>query len=127
MGANKMRRKLQLLTGAFAVLLLTAFSASAQAVADSKAVEDTDTKMFDAKVVEVAENHISVIARTGVEHVIEINNERTKVTIEGEEVSLKNVREGDVITIELDEQNPIMFAKNISFSAATEQVARVRR
>jgi hypothetical protein len=122
-----MRRKLQLVTGAFAVLLLTALSASAQAVADSSAAEDTDTKMIDAKVVEVAENHISVIARTGVEHVIEINNERTKIIIEGEEVSLKNLREGDVVTIELDEQNPIKFAKNISFSPSAEQVARVRR
>ncbi|HEY0545375.1 MAG TPA: hypothetical protein VGC91_08380 [Pyrinomonadaceae bacterium] len=122
-----MRRKLQLLTGALAVLLLAAFSASAQAVADSKATDDTETKLVNAKVVEVAENHISVIARTGVEHVIKIDNDRTKVTIEGEEVSLKNLREGDVVTIELDEQNPIMFAKNISFSASAEQVARVRR
>ncbi|MBV9210721.1 MAG: hypothetical protein JOZ52_08840 [Acidobacteria bacterium] len=122
-----MRRKLQLLTGALAVLVLAAVSASAQAVAKDSATDDTETKLIDAKVVEVAEHHISVIARTGVEHVIEINNERTKVTIEGEEVSLKNVREGDVITIELDEQNPIMFAKNITFSASAEQVAKVRR
>lgn len=121
-----MRRKLQFLTGAFAVLLLTAFSASAQAVADSNASDDTETKLVDAKVVEVADNHISVIASTGVEHMIEINNEGTKVTIEGEEVSLKNVREGDIVTIELDEQNPVKFAKNISMSSLSEQVARVR-
>ncbi len=121
-----MRRKLQFLTGAFAVLLLAAFSASAQAVADNKASEDTETRLVDAKVVEVADNHISVIASTGVEHVIEINNEGTKVSIEGEEVSLKNVREGDIVTVELDEQNPVKFAKNISMSSATEQVARVR-
>jgi hypothetical protein len=122
-----MRRKLQLLTGALAALVLAAVSASAQAVTENSATDDTETRLIDAKVVEVAENHISVIARTGVEHVIEINNERTKVMIEGEEVSLKNVREGDVITIELDEQNPIMFAKNITFSASAEQVAKVRR
>jgi hypothetical protein len=119
-----MRRTLQLLTGAFAVLLLTAFSAHAQAGAASV---DTETKLFDAKVVEVADGHLSVIASTGVEHVIEINNEGTKVTIDGEEVSIKNVREGDIITVELDEQNPVKFAKNIFLSTSTEQVARVRR
>jgi hypothetical protein len=121
-----MRRKLQLLTGALAVLILTTLTASAQAVAGSRLNDDTETKLIDAKVVEVADNHISVIARTGVEHVIQINNEGTKVMIEGEEVSLKNVREGDIVTVELDEQNPVMFAKNISMSSSTEQVARVR-
>ena len=122
-----MRRTLQFLTGAFAVLILTTLTASAQAVAGNGLSDDTETKFIDAKVVEVADNHISIIARTGVEHVIKINNEGTKVIIEGEEVSLKNVREGDIVTVELDEQNPYMFAKNISMSSTNEQVARVRR
>jgi multidrug resistance efflux pump len=125
-GVNQMRRKLQLLTGACAVLLLTALTASAQAVKSGATSDETTTRLVDAKVVEVAENHISVIASTGVEHVIEINSKSTKVTRDGEEVSLKNLREGDIVTVELDEQNPVKFAKNISMSVSTEQVARLR-
>ncbi|MBV9959451.1 MAG: hypothetical protein JO360_13585 [Acidobacteria bacterium] len=121
-----MRRKLQFLTGVFTVLLLATFQAPAQTVAGGLS-DETDTKLVDARVVEVADGHISVIAQTGVEHMIEINNEGTKVTIEGEEVSLKNLRVGDIVTVELDELNPVKFAKAISLSTSMEQVARVRR
>jgi hypothetical protein len=120
-----MKRKLQFLVGALAVIILTSLSASAQAVAVN-ANEDTETKMIDAKVVEVTDTRISVFARSGVEHVIAIDREGTRVTIDGRAVSLKDVREGDLISIELDEENPVKFAKNISLSASSEQVARVR-
>jgi len=120
-----MKRKLQFLFGVLAVMILTSLSASAQAVSDP-ANEDTETKMIDAKVVEVTDTRISVFARSGVEHVIAIDREGTRVTIEGRAVSLKDVREGDLISIELDEDNPVKFAKNISLSTSSEQVARVR-
>ncbi len=122
-----MKRKFQLLFGALALMILTTLSASAQTVTDS-ASEDTETKLIEAKVVEVTDSRISVFARSGVEHVIAINREGTHVTIEGRVVSLKDLREGDVINIELDEANPVKFAKNISLttSASSEQVARVR-
>jgi len=68
-----------------------------------------------------------VMARTGVEHVISVDREGTKVTIDGEAVSLKDVREGDIVTIELDAQKPVKFAKNISMRSEQSQVARVRR
>lgn len=124
-----MKQKIQLLAGALVLLCLTALSASAQttAVVADFENEDTETKLIDAKVVEITDNRISVFARSGVEHVIEINREETKVMVEGEEVSLKDVREGDLITIELDAQNPVKFAKNISLSSMSEQVARNRR
>ena len=109
-----------------AALLLTLFSTIALA-ADDKIIEDTDTLIVDAKVVEVTDARISVIARSGVEHVIAIDRAGTHVIIEGEAVSLKDVREGDVITIELDERNPMKFAKTILMSAEQVQVARVRR
>jgi hypothetical protein len=121
-----MRGKIQLLAGAFLVVLMAAFSASAQAVSDSPTEEDTETRLVDAKVAEVTEGRISIFARSGVEHVIAINNEKTKVTIEGQAVSLKDLREGDLITVELDEKNPVKFAKNISLKSTQEQVARVR-
>lgn len=107
--------------------LLLAFSASAALAANDEKNEDTDLRKVDARVVEVAEGHISIIARSGVEHVIAIDSDGTKVTIEGQAVSLKDVREGDIITVELDEHNPVMFARTISMSAEQAQVARVRR
>jgi hypothetical protein len=122
-----MKPRLQLLAGAFVILFLTAISASAQAVADNQTNEDTETTLIDAKVVEVTETRISVFARDGVEHVIAINRKGTKVMIEDREVSLQDVREGDVISIELDEENPVKFAKNISMKFTQEQVARNRR
>src|SRR3712207_3095403 len=67
---------------------------------------DSDTRMVDAKVVEVTERRISVIARTGVEHVIAIDDTTTKVSVKGKPVSLKDLRKGDVVTVELDELNP---------------------
>ena len=115
------------LASVLAAALLTFCSTAALAVINDEKGEDTDLRFIDAKVVEVADGHISVIARSGVEHVIAIDNTETKVTIEGQEVSLKDVREGDVVTIELDEQNPMKFARTISMNSEQMQVARVRR
>ena len=114
------------LASILAALLLTFFSTAVRAAFNDER-EDTDTRIIDAQVVEVADGHISVIARSGVEHVIAIDNTGTKVTIEEQEVSLKEVREGDIITIELDEQNPVKFARTISMTAEQVQVARLRR
>jgi hypothetical protein len=110
----------------FAALLLAIFSTTALAAAASD--EDTDTRMIDAKVVEVADNHISVIARSGVEHVIAIDGSDTKVKIEGRLVSLKDVREGDVVTVELDARKQLKFARNIviAVQANSSEVATAR-
>lgn len=93
----------------FAVLLLSVFSATALAAVD----EDTDTRLIDAKVLEVNEHHISVIARTGVEHVIAVENSDTLVRSKGTIVALKDLRKGDIVTVELDAVNPLKFARNI--------------
>lgn len=109
-----------------AALLLMFFSASAVVADDSD--HDTDNRMVDAKVVEVTDSRISVIARTGVEHVIAVNDTTTKVKIGGQFVSLKDVRVGDVVTVELDELNQMKFAKNIVIAPSSgDQVARARR
>lgn len=115
------------LASLLAALLLAFFSTGALAAINDNKNEDTDLRKIDARVVEVADGHISIIARSGVEHVIAIDGANTKVTIDEQAVSLKDVREGDIITVELDEHNPIMFARTISMSSEQAQVARVRR
>jgi hypothetical protein len=107
-------------------MLLTFFSAGMQA-ATIGTDEDTDNRIVQARVVEVAELHISVMARSGVEHVIAVDKKGTTVTIDGKVVSLNDVREGDIATIELDAQKSVKFAKNILMRSEQLQVARVRR
>ncbi len=116
--------KRQRLAALLAAILITAFSGTALAADDME--EDTDNRMIAARVVEVNDMRISVIARSGVEHVIAIDSADTKVKIDGRLVSLKDVREGDLITVELDEKNPVKFARNIEVEAQAsgQQVAR---
>ncbi|HEX8921267.1 MAG TPA: hypothetical protein VF766_07295 [Pyrinomonadaceae bacterium] len=121
----KQRNLVKILTTA---LLLTLFSYTAARASNlGDANEDTDTRMIDAKVVEVTDARISIVARTGVEHVIAIDRTDTKVTIDGLVVSLQDLREGDVVTVELDADNPMKFAKNITMRSDQTQVARNRR
>lgn len=115
------------LTITLAALLLTVLSGTALAALGND--EDTATRMVNAKVVEVNDEHISVMAQTGVEHVIAIaiDNTNTKVKLEGKLVSLKALREGDVVSVELDTLNPLKFAKNISVSLrADSQLATIK-
>lgn len=89
-------------------------------LAASADAEDTDTRMVDAKVVEVNDRHISVVARTGVEHVIATDAADTNVTREGKRVALKDLKVGDCVTVELDEQSQLKFARHISISVQAE-------
>ena len=108
-------------------MIVMLFSANVQA-AVSGDEGDTDNRLVNAKVLEITDARISVLAQTGVEHVIAIDMEKTRVTREGKSVSIKEVREGDVITVDLDEKNPVKFARNISMKADTgSAVARNRR
>jgi hypothetical protein len=110
-----------------AIIALTLIAAMQTAVLAADNEEDTDTRLVSAKVVEVTDGRISVIARTGVEHVIAIDDKDTKVKVEGKLVSLKDVREGDMVTVELDELNPVKFARNIQISNQSgSQVARAK-
>jgi hypothetical protein len=118
--------KQRALASLLSLALLTIFS-NAILAATGDTDEDTDTRFVQAEIVEVAEGHISVMARSGIEHVIAVDREGTKVTIDGEVVSLKDVREGDIATIELDAQKPVKFAKNILMRSEQSQVAKVRR
>jgi hypothetical protein len=75
--------------------------------------QDTDVRKVDAKVVEVNQRHISVVARDGVEHVIATDAADTHVTLKGKRVELKKLSVGDVVTVDLDVANPQKFARRI--------------
>jgi uncharacterized cupin superfamily protein len=111
----------------FISMIVMLFSINAQAAFSGNDERDTDTRFVNAKVVEITDGRVSIIAQTGVEHVIAIDGEKTHVTRDGQSVSIKELREGDVITIELDEKNPVKFAKNISMRAEATAVAKNRR
>jgi len=119
--------KRETLASFFATLLLLVCTTTALAN-DPAGPEDTDTRMTEARVVEISDARIAVIARTGVEHVIAIDSADTTVRLEGRLVSLKDVREGDVVTVELDEKKPVKFAKSINLALPSNagHVARVR-
>lgn len=119
-----MLRRKQLAT-ALATLLIIFSASTLPARADGKDDGGDGTRLVDAKVVEVADDHISVVARTGVEHVIAIDERDTKVMVDEEFVSLKDLRVGDVVTVELDTFNPLKFAMSIEISSQSNtQVAR---
>ena len=85
----------------------------APALAASDAPEDTDARMIDARVVELNDKHISVIARTGVEHVIATDAADTRVTLKGKRIAFKKLRVGDIVTVELDATSQLKFARRI--------------
>ena len=118
----KLRKSLSLA----AVVVLSLSSVNAYAADDSKS--DSETRMVDAKVVEVSSSRLAVIARTGVEHVIAINDSITELKINGNVVPVKELREGDTVTVNLDEENPMKFAKKISLNLSrVDEMARNKR
>lgn len=96
----------------FALVLTLAAYAPASAASDG-ARQDTDLRKVDAKVVEVNDRHISIVARTGVEHVIATDAADTHVTLKGRRVEIRKLRVGDVVTVDLDADNPLKFARRI--------------
>ncbi len=122
----KQRHLVKFLTAAMLLTFLS-YTASVRASNLEDANEDSDTRMIDARVVEVTDARISIVARTGVEHVIAIDRTDTKVTIDGLVVALQDLREGDTVTVELDADNPMKFARNISMRSDQTAVARHRR
>src|SRR3954471_3452369 len=102
------RRSLAIVIGI--LVSLAAHTASAAAAPKD---EDTDARMVDAKVVEVNDRHISVVARTGVEHVIATDTSDTHVVRKGKRVKFKELKVGDMVTVELDAAKSIKFARHI--------------
>ncbi len=120
-----MRTNQRIITVFLFTVVLTTFSITGTAAISND--PDTDTRIVEARVVEATDARISVIAQTGVEHVIAVDGAGTKVKVDGQAMSPKDVRVGDIITVELDEMNPVKFAKNIDATLSSDsQVARAR-
>jgi hypothetical protein len=102
------RRSLAIVMG-----ILVSLAAHTAAAAAAPNDEDTDARMVDAKVVEVNDRHISVVARTGVEHVIATDTSDTHVVRKGKRVKFKELKVGDLVTVELDASKDVKFASHI--------------
>ena len=74
---------------------------------------DAEGRLVNVRVVEVNDERISVITREGVEHVIAVCQIKTQVKRGKQYVHGKDLRVDDVVTIVLDEEKPVKFAKNI--------------
>jgi len=114
------------LASLIAVMLMLGTFAPALAASDGEQ-QDTDVRKVDAKVVEVNDRHISIVARTGVEHVIATDAADTHVTLRGKRVELKKLRVGDIVTVDLDPSNEMKFARRIVIGGASgDTVASAR-
>ncbi len=84
-------------------------------VAQAASLDDNDTegRLVNVRVVEVSDTRISVVTADGVEHVISVCQINTQVKRGKQYVHCKDLRVDDVVTIVLDEEKPIKFAKNI--------------
>jgi hypothetical protein len=89
--------------------------------------EDSDTRFVDAKVVEVTEQRISVIARSGVEHVIALDAVGTRVSLGGSDVRPADLKVGDVVTVTLDAESPLKLARQITVGVPAGGFARLAR
>ncbi len=96
--------------GALALMLMFGVDA---AQASSLNDNDTEGRLVNVRVVEVSDERISVITREGVEHVIAVCQIKTQVKRGKQYVHGKDLRVDDVVTIVLDEEKPVKFAKNI--------------
>jgi hypothetical protein len=107
-------------------LLLALGAARGLAAADD--AEDTDGRIVDARVVEINDQHISIMARSGVEHVIGIDRAGTRVKRGSKYVAFAELHKDDIVTLELDAAKQVKFAKQIEITrAAGDQVARTPR
>lgn len=114
-----------------AILTLNVFAqfglitARADDMAGDSALESS---YVDAKVVEVSDTRIAVIAKSGVEHVIAIDGKKTKIFYEGRAVLTNEIKAGDVVTVELDVNNPMKVARSIEMASVLgNQLAKNRR
>lgn len=116
------RKALITLTATFLTVFLS--TAAHAAISDT---EDTDTRFVDAKVVEVSERRIAVIARSGVEHVVALDAEGTQISLGGRDVKVGDLRVGDIVTVVLDAESPLKLARQIKVEAlAGSRLARLK-
>ena len=95
--------------GAVAFVLMLGATVAQAASPD----DDAEGRLVNVRVVEVSDERISVMTREGVEHVIAVCQIKTQVRRGKQYVHSKDLRVDDIVTIVLDEEKPIKFAKNI--------------
>ncbi len=120
-----MRRQTYITLG---IALWLTLGMAGQVLAGTEGNDDTDGRLIDARVVEINDKHLSVMARSGVEHVICIDQTGTRVKRGDSYVTVAELRKGDIVIVEMDEAKQVKFAKQIEITrAANEQVARAPR
>jgi hypothetical protein len=75
--------------------------------------DDAEGRLVNVRVVEVSDERISVVTTEGVEHVIAVCQTNTRVKRGKQYVHSKDLRVDDVVTIMLDEEKSVKFAKSI--------------
>ena len=75
--------------------------------------DEAEGRLVNVRVVEVGEERISVMTREGVEHVIAVCQIKTQVRRGKQFVHCKDLRVDDIVTVMLDAEKPVKFAKNI--------------
>jgi hypothetical protein len=96
--------------GALALMLMLGANVARASDFDDN---DTEGRLVNVRVVEVNDERISVVTREGIEHVIAVCQIKTQVKRGKQYVHSRDLRVDDVVTIVLDEEKPVKFAKNI--------------
>jgi hypothetical protein len=109
-GVKKMKKFNLGMLGVMALALMLGANVATAAKFDDN---ETDDRLVNVRVMEVTDERISVMTREGVEHVIAICQIKTQVKRGKEYIHGKDLRVDDVVTIVLDEEKPVKFAKNI--------------
>jgi hypothetical protein len=109
-GVEKMKKFNRAIFGVLALALILGTNAAQAASLDD---DDTEGRLVNVRIVEVSDERISVVTPEGVEHVISVCQINTQVRRGKQYVHCKDLRVDDVVTIVLDENKPIKFAKNI--------------
>jgi hypothetical protein len=109
-GVEKMKKFNRAIFGVLALALILGANVAQAASLDDN---DTDGRLVNVRIVEVSDERISVVTREGVEHVISVCQINTQVRRGKQYVHCKDLRVNDIVTIVLDEDKPIKFAKNI--------------
>lgn len=109
-GVEKMKKFNRAIFGVLAFVLMLGTNVAQAATVDDN---DTEGRLVNVRVVEVSDARISVVTADGVEHVISVCQINTQVKRGKQYVHSKDLRVDDVVTIVLDEEKPIKFAKNI--------------
>ncbi len=108
----KKMKKINLAISGAVVAFVFVFGANV-ALATNVDDHNSEGRLVNVRIVEVGDERISVMTREGVEHVIAVCQIKTQVKRGKRDVHFNDLRMDDVVTIVLDEEKLVKFAKNI--------------